>query len=150
MAKYSGVQYLLETSVFLYNTDRIDKKVFNIKVCQGLLQQANGTYVNVINATAQITIDPDKDDSIYLLISFLRETLGPFLVKWESVFFTSNKKFKRHVSGKQKKEMRLDFLAIQEVVRGLCDDLDALREKDKEEQKTKKKEGKPIQRKGIV
>ena len=127
-----------------YISDRVsDDKNWTTPICQNLIQQANSTYTNIYNSIFQIALKDEKEDEIYLLVSLLRETLGPFLVRWESVFFTHDRKYKKRVSRKQRDFFQFDFVAIQEVVAGVCANLEQLAEgkKDKKKEKPSKNGG---------
>lgn len=147
MTKYSNAQLILEMSVFRFNLGRIsDTANWTTGICQNLLQQANAAYTNIHNITLADASKEDSKEETYLLISLLRETWGPFLVRWESVFLTHDRKYRKHVSRKQRDFFQFDFRAIQDVVTELCKNLEELSEKPKKE----KKKEEQSKNKGII
>ena len=128
--RFAAPQFLLETSVLMANTERIDEKTWSIGICQDVLRQTKVFHFDLLNSTAlqvgnSITATEIKPD-VELLIRFLRETLNPFMIKWESVFFRRDQKPRRWISHKNRYNMQCDFLTLAGVVSELIDDLNGI------------------------
>ena len=127
---FATPQFLLETSVLMANTDRIGKKTWSIGICQDVLRQTKVFYFDLINSTAlqhgnPLTTTKIKPD-IELFIRFLRETLNPFMIKWESVFFRRDQKPRRWTSHKNRHDMQEDFLTITGITSEFIDELNEI------------------------
>ena len=126
---------LLRTSVFMLNTDRIAEGVWDRVRCQNLLANASVGYQDLYqsliwyHSAITETSHEDQWSQRELVIRLLTETVGPFLLRWNPVFFHKQKKHRRWVRRKHCREMQADFQAIQTVVAKLCVTLETLDEK---------------------
>lgn len=122
------IQGVLECSSLMMNTDRIEQTghIWKGRVCQNLYRKTKNLYTNIYNCLIGSYSEAStvKDEDIeYLVICLLRETLNPFLVAYEPVFYTIENLKKRYVRKADRQAFMQDYLAIQEVVAKLCEDI---------------------------
>lgn len=136
--KFAHPKYLLETSVLMANTDRIGTETWSMGICQNVLRQTQVFYLDLLNSTAMYygdgkNITPNTE----LVVLFLRETLNPFMVKWESVFFYRDQSPRRRASHKDRYNMQCDFLTLANVTAGLIEEIKESEPKEKPKPKKK-------------
>ena len=124
-------QFLLETSICMTNIDRIGEGVWTTGICQDILRQTQILCHDLINAAVIHYGDGSKIDEkkdVQLTMIALRETLKPFMVKWQSVFFHKDQKPRSRVRRKHRREMQKDFSSINEVIFDLVNDMEQCRQ----------------------
>lgn len=122
--KFAHPKYLLETSILMVNTDRIGEETWSMGVCQNVLRQTQVFYLDLLNSTSMYYGDGKQEQpDVELMVLFLRETLNPFMVKWESVFFCRDQSPRRRASRKNRYNMQCDFLTLAEVTTDLIEEI---------------------------
>ena len=106
---------LIGTSCYMLNTTRLKPGTWDRRTCQAMLQQAGINYSDMY--TTYIVhfsdVDPNNESrqtQRELVRRLIVETWGPFMLRWNIVFFGKNMKSKRWVSRKNRKELKSRFL----------------------------------------
>lgn len=109
---------LLDTSIFLCNNDRMThRRVWTTMMCQTILANTHTSFMGFMSALQGVNINQPK---IQLCIFLFREVLVPFQIKWDAILFKHGGKQRKWVRRKYRKELKLDFIEIQEEIRNLC------------------------------
>lgn len=123
-----AIQMLLETSVFLSNTDQItNRRGWDTYLCSIMLANTSTTLLSILNHLSEANLEDKPTRDCVLL---LQRILIPFQIRWDTVFFKDGK-HRRWVRKKTRTLFKTEFHEVQEAVEQVANALGIPHSKDK-------------------